>query len=110
MPRTTHPRYRPRTRGTTTQRDYGSPHQKLRAQWEPLVDAGRVNCHATICLEELNGRTRHIHPGTPWDLGHTPDRAAWTGPEHQRCSRADGARRGNRMRPRRMVMTTSRNW
>jgi hypothetical protein len=91
----------------TADRGYGGPHQKLRAQWKPLVDAGRVSCHAAICLKP----SRQIIPGTPWDLGHTPDRSAWTGPEHQECNRADGNRsQRRRQRQRRTVMTTSRNW
>jgi hypothetical protein len=95
----------------TADRGYGGPHQKLRAQWKPLVDAGRVNCHSLICLEERDGRTRQIIPGTPWHLGHTPDRTGWTGPEHERCNEADGARRLSRMQQqRRTVMTTSRDW
>jgi hypothetical protein len=101
---TTQRRYRPRTAGTTTQRGYGRPHQKLRAQWKPLVDAGRVSCHATICLKP----SRQIIPGTPWHLGHTPDRSAWTGPEHEQCNEADANRRRGKRRP--VTMTTSRNW
>jgi hypothetical protein len=95
-----------RRRGTTTQRGYGRPHQKQRAQWKPLVDAGMVQCHAAICLEP----SRWITPGTPWHMGHTPDRTGWTGPEHQRCGAADGARRGNRNRPRQPGWLTSRRW
>jgi hypothetical protein len=81
-------------RGSTTARGYGSPHQKLRARWKPVVDAGQANCHATVCLMPA----RLIIPGTLWNLGHTPDRTGWTGPEHEKCNKAEGARRGNRMR------------
>ncbi len=103
-----------RWQGTTAQRGYGTPHRKLRARWKPVVDAGHGICHAAICLMP----TRHITPGTPWHLGHTPDRTAWTGPEHERCNESDGARRGNRNRPsprRRRTLpqtawTTSRRW
>jgi hypothetical protein len=83
-----------RARGTTRERGYSGQHPKLRAQWQPIVDAGRAYCHATICVM----LTRWIQPGTPWNLGHTPDRDRWTGPEHERCNKSDGARRGNRMR------------
>ena len=89
--------------GTTSERGYGSPHQKLRARWKPLVDAGQVQCHAVLCLEERDGKSRWIIPGTPWHLGHTEDRSGWTGPEHERCGAADGARRGNAERPRRIL-------
>lgn len=86
--------------GTTSGRGYGSQHQKLRAQWKPLVDSGQVQCHAIVCLEERDGGSRWITPGSPWHLGHTPDRSGWTGPEHARCGAADGATRGNQDRPR----------
>lgn len=78
----------------TTARGYGWEHQKLRNQWKPIVELGLAQCHAESCLMA----DRWIPPGAAWDLGHTPDRTAWTGPEHTRCNRADGARRGNRMR------------
>lgn len=76
-------------RRSTSDRGYGAPHQAKRREWEPYVDAGQVNCHAVICLEEVDGRTRRLNPGEPWDLGHTPDRARWTGPEHRRCNRTE---------------------
>jgi len=103
-----------RTVGTTVQRGYGTPHKKLRLQWEPIVDAGQAFCHATICVKP----SRRIIPGTPWTLGHTADRSAWTGPEHQHCGAADGARRKNRKRrtppPAARVLpqqwVTSRRW
>jgi hypothetical protein len=99
----------PRTNGTTKQRGYSGHHQRLKNQWRPLVDAGQTLCQAAVCLEEQDGRTRWIQPGTPWHLGHTPDRTAWTGPEHRRCNTADGARRKNkRVNPRQWI--TSRAW
>lgn len=93
-------------KGTTAQRGYAGPHQKLRAQWKPIVDAGDASCHAIICLMP----TRWIAPGTRWHLGHTPDRSAWTGPEHERCNEADGARRGNqgRRQPKAKAQTGSK--
>lgn len=75
--------------GQTTARGYGWAHQKARASWRPVVDAGGVVC--ARC-------GRPIAPGSPWDLGHTADRQAYTGPEHMRCNRQDGGRRGNRVR------------
>jgi hypothetical protein len=74
----------------TAARGYGGRHQQLREQWQPKVDAGLVDCHATVCLEV----GRRIEPGSDWDLGHTPDRTAYTGPEHPRCNRSEGGRRG----------------
>src|SRR6266705_1013510 len=96
-----------RTRAKTAARGYGGEHARIRAQWEPVVDAGQAACHATRCLMT----SRWIVPGTPWNLGHAPDRSAYTGPEHERCNKSEGASRGNRMRrqqPPRWI--TSRHW
>lgn len=70
-----------RARGNSNQRGYGTKHQALRREWTPKVNAGRVLC--AKC-------NKPIHPGTPWDLGHTDDRTAYTGPEHARCNRSAG--------------------
>jgi hypothetical protein len=70
---------------------YGWQHQRERAKWAPIVAAGGVACHAAVCLMP----SRRIHPDSKWDLGHTPDGTAWTGPEHARCNRSEGALRGN---------------
>ena len=67
---------------TTTGRGYGYDHRKLRAWWQPIVQAGGVLCHAKTCVMP----TRLIMPGTQWDLGHTEDRSRWTGPEHARST------------------------
>lgn len=77
------------TRPTTGQRGYGYVHKRERAQWKPKVERGEVPC--AKC-------GRAIQPDEPWDLGHTPDRTAWTGPEHANCNRSDGATRGNQKR------------
>ncbi len=103
---------------STTERGYGSEHQKARAQWKAIVDAGQAWCQEAVCLQ----RSRWIRPGTEWDLAHTPDRSAYLGPAHSGCNRSEGGRRGNRMRrgkTRRTGKTrpaspgwfpTSRNW
>ena len=105
-----------RTSGTTKQRGYSGEHPKLRRHWKPIVDAGQAHCHAIVCLQP----SRWIQPGTPWHLGHTADRTAWTGPEHERCNTADGARRKNHKQRTRITtgqrvstpaaMQPSRNW
>lgn len=70
-------------RGTRQQRGYDAQHDRERATWAPLVDAGDITCPR--CHQRID-------PGEPWDLGHTDDRRSWTGPEHQRCNRAAGGR------------------
>src|ERR1700722_10763209 len=73
---------KPRPKASGTARGYGYPHARLRAWWKPQVEAGLVQCHAVVCLEP----GRWIKPGSEWHLGHTPDRTAWTGPEHAKCN------------------------
>ena len=60
--------------GTTTQRGYGSQHQRERREWEPHVATGSVNCRRC---------NTPIQPGQPWDLGHQTDRTAPRHPEHR---------------------------
>ena len=75
---------------TTSQRGYGTAHQRLRQQWQQAIDQGGVTC----------ARCGYpIPPEQPraWDLGHTEDRSGYTGPEHARCNRAAGARKRNRL-------------
>jgi hypothetical protein len=77
-----------RARGTRQQRGYDAEHDRLRAWWKPKVEAGLVDCHAITCLLPHP----RIWPGMDWDLGHTPDRTAWTGPEHATCNRSAGGK------------------
>lgn len=70
-------------------RGYGADHKRMKAAVAPAVRSGSVRC---VRCGELIG------PGEPWDLGHTDDRSAWSGPEHARCNRSAGARVGNRRR------------
>ena len=74
------------TQRSTTQRGYGADHQQLRKRyWAPKVRAGNIDC--ARCGQR-------IAPGQPWDLGHTDDRSAWTGPEHASCNRSAGGKNG----------------
>lgn len=73
-------------RGSATHRGYGAAHHFERGRWMPEVNAGLVAC--APC-------GRPILAGQAWDLGHTDDRRAWTGPEHASCNRAAAARRRN---------------
>lgn len=74
-----------RARGTRQERGYGAEHDKLRAQWAPIVATGRVKC--ARCDEP-------IPADAPWDLGHHDlDRSRYTGPEHAACNRATNGRK-----------------
>lgn len=75
-------------RGSRQARGYDAEHDRLRAEWEPRVAAGRVRCARCGKL---------IASGSPWDLGHRDDdRSRYNGPEHQRCNRSAGGRVGHR--------------
>lgn len=67
---------------------YGAEHQALRRAVAPYVPG-------TVCWR----CGRPILAGQPWDLGHDDDNPAlYRGPEHARCSRQAGARKGNQRR------------
>jgi hypothetical protein len=87
---------------SSTARGYDSKHSRVRDTWLPTIAAGHGHCHATTCLEP----TRWIQPGTAWDMGHTPDRTTWTGPEHRRCNRSAGGK--SRGKKRRLALTAAR--
>lgn len=75
--------------GRTAARGYGGPHQRLRAEWAPYVEAGHVDCWR--CRQR-------IAPGAAWDLGHDDrDRTIYRGPEHSECNR--GTNRGKSTDP-----------
>ena len=70
-----------RSPGDTSAKGYGAQHQRLRAQWAPIVAAGGALC--AKC-----GQT--IRPGERWDLGHVPGsgKRMYQGPEHRECNRS----------------------
>lgn len=70
---------------------YNGRHQRLKEQWRPIVDRGEAHCTEPICLMP----TRHIHPGTPWDLAHGDTQDTYRGPAHATCNRSEGGRRGH---------------
>jgi hypothetical protein len=78
-----------RPQAKTTQRGYGSPHQKERARWQPVVAAGQAWCAETACLEP----SRWIAPGSTWHLAHDTGQDGYRGPAHQRCNIAEANRR-----------------
>lgn len=82
-----HRRTKERDRGSRQARGYDAEHDRLRAKWEPKVRTGLVPC--ARCR-------RYIAQGEPWDLGHTDDRTAWTGPEHMTCNRSAGGKAAHR--------------
>lgn len=84
--------------GTTKQRGYGAEHQAKRADWAPVVAAGQAYCAEVICLEERDGRSRWIAPGSRWHLAHAADQQGYRGPAHGRCNESEAARRGNAAR------------
>jgi hypothetical protein len=67
--------------GRTVAHGYGSAHKRLRAQWAPLVAAGRVRC------ARCGG---WIRPDAVWELDHDDQRAGYLGPSHRSCNRAAG--------------------
>lgn len=89
------PHCRPyRSRKSANERGYGRAHQRRRLALTPLVDSGHAECTELICVMP----SRHIIPGTPWDLAHdrrTP--GAYLGPAHERCNRSEAARYKNGM-------------
>ncbi len=63
---------------------YGWQHQKERARWRRLVDAGGIEC--CFCGSG-------IEPRAPFDLDHVPGTdTAYRGAAHTYCNRADGGR------------------
>lgn len=77
-------------KGSTTQRGYGTPHQKLRKRWQARIDSGEeVVCWR--CAEQ--GEPHPILPGDAWDLGHDDtDRGRYRGPECVAGNRATNGR------------------
>lgn len=90
---TIHARAKERSRGTHTQRGYDATHDRIRAEWAPRVATGTIRCHNPHCRRPNDPL---IHPGEPWDLGHTPDRRGYRGPEHDTCNRSEGGRAAHR--------------
>ena len=82
---TTHRRAKNRARGSSTQRGYGTQHQKLRAHWQRRLDNGEpIQCWR--CGQPINPDA--------WDLGHTDSRTGYAGPECRPCNRATAPRKG----------------
>ncbi len=73
----THERATDRARGTTTDRGYGTAHQRLRAH---LVATSKPTDPCWRCGQPLGPDPTKLH------LGHTDDRTGYMGLEHIECS------------------------
>ena len=112
------------TRAGTTQRGYGTKHQKTRAKYaRVLAKAGEVPCarcgapvfhawplsppepHAPKCKTEKCEGTCWA----TWDLGHTDDRTGYQGIEHRSCNRSAGAVNSNKPK-RRFAPVSDYGW
>lgn len=90
------------SRGTTPQRGYGYRHQQERKRWAPKVEAGLVDC--ARCRSPIGS-------DQVWQLGHTDDRTAWSGPEHRFCNESAGGRNGAAVaNGKRSALRHSRQW
>lgn len=79
-----HERTRDKARGTSTDRGYGSRHQRLRADLAPKA-IGKT-CH--LCGKPMLA-------DQPLALDHTEDRTGYRGMVHLSCNAADGGRRSH---------------
>lgn len=73
-------------RGSSTDRGYDAQHQRERAEWVPIVEAGGVHCRRAAsgkCVAD----SPVIRPDQAWHLGH-PDAQcdAPKAPEHVICN------------------------
>ena len=74
-------------RGNSSQRGYGSAHQRLRATLTGPHQAGTLTCWRCDQI---------IPPSEPFDLGHDDDdRTKYAGPEHARCNRVAAGRKAH---------------
>lgn len=82
-----HEREYEQQRGSASARGYDAEHRRLRREWERKGVVGRpcARCKKPILAHQA------------WDLGHTDDRKAWTGPEHAACNRSAGGRAAHGM-------------
>lgn len=77
---------------------YGRAHRKQRESDAAVVAEGRAYCAEVVCLEERDGRTRWIPPGSRWASAHDPTGTHYVGISHGRCNESEAAVRGNKAR------------
>jgi hypothetical protein len=79
-------------RPTTSQRGYGTSHQKIRKKWARIVARGDALC--TRCGVV-------ILPTDEWHLDHTDDRSGYLGAACAFCNRSAGGKKAaaNRSAP-----------
>ena len=80
---------------STAARGYGAEHRAQRERWQKLFRNGHTTpcaCTHADCPHHVGPCSTIITSSTPWDLGHTDDRTAWTGPECLPCNRSAGGR------------------
>ncbi|NNG20509.1 hypothetical protein HJ590_13220 [Naumannella sp. ID2617S] len=79
---------------STTARGYGTQHQAERRRWAKRIKATGIPCTCTrdTCPHHQGQCPTIIVDGMAWDLGHTDDRTAYTGPECVPCNRSAGGR------------------
>lgn len=86
-------------RAKTSERGYGSAHQRERKRWAQAVEMGGVCC--SRC-------GRPIEPATRWHLDHSDDRGGYRGPSHAYCNTVAANRR--RGRTARVIVAPARDW
>lgn len=95
---------------STTERGYGARHQAERAKWERAMRQAWARGEHVMCARQgPKCIGKPIEPGQPWDLGHTDDRTAYTGPECVPCNRGAGGANGAKAVNERRQMTV-REW
>lgn len=77
-----HTKAHEKKRGNSFKRGYDAAHEKERQR---IVKAGIHNFMCARCGIQFE-------PGEPFQLGHTDDRKAWSGPEHIRCNTSAAGR------------------
>ena len=101
---------RRRHRGTTTERGYGSPHQRRQRQslaaWKPGDQC--AHCGQPMWYRWLIDGTGHRV--SAMHLAHNADRTGYLGLAHAFCNLSDGGRRAQAQRSVTTVWQRSRVW